>query len=744
MTQNTTDNVASPTFTLSSRDNITLAMGTTADIQVDAMNPVVTILSASAGTLFALTGLVVGGNIQMYVYDPSGNTLYANTVKAGYFAIPLLASTSGNYPLYITSTSSSYVELTPTAVSATSMSIGQFSSGEISIPSTITKDTNLTKADQIPQILAISYSVSKGDEYAFSFTADDILTSAPFSQYSCYIFDVNTNMFGVPWEYLLASTGSGTPQPVVSEALVSGSVYMVLVSQYISKFQYSMGVESAVIPTAPLNTPFLLSLPTPFGMNTQLYEFTISADSIARINYTSPAGTIAPSISKLMPNGTVYTAGGASLGGTTYFQPGAAESNLQYMLYLSKGDYMLSFYSSGTASANMEIDTYPIVNYTSGTSFNMGVHTTQAFAINVSKAFEYQSLNVTLLSQLNASITYQVTVFDVFNRYLNSYVADGSSGSHPGIGNKEINGAWLGDRTTTNTTDPLVGAPPRNPTTRYFSGNESLQEAQFVPTYAGKYFLILDLTNGFNSTTAGINNATRWRFYPNLTVQLEINLSNPNPENIGPGVLDITYLTLDSSSGTGTTSVTLTSPAAGAVSVTRMIGLILTPEVNTWTRITVTITNGTVGTTTNKTARNPIYYERVFDELRYNGTNTFDPDNGLSPKVWQANTYHMVQGTSAPYSVTYIIEFGAFQRQMMIQFLTLGYLNTTAHHTVVSINVSHFSTRVVSGLSPLAGPAPPGPAAPFPVTIVLVIVVVVVVALVVIFLVVRRRSRSRV
>jgi hypothetical protein len=524
---------------------------------------------------------------------------------------------------------------------------------------------------------------------------------------------------------------------VVSKAAATGNVYMILVSQYISRFQYSMGVESATIPTAPLNTPFPLSLPTPFGMQTQLYKFSIADESIVRMNYTSYAGsTIAADISMFAPTGIVYTTDYHNFG-SGYFRSGLAESNYLQSLYMGSGNYLVSFTSGGTSSANVEINTYPITNYTSTATFDMGVHTTKVFAVNIASPFEYQAFNVTLLSQLNASMVYQMSLFDDYNNYLSAYLGDGSAAANPGIGNVHTYGAWRGVRTAQNYTDPNAFGQ------RYFSGNQSLQKVTFVPTYAGRYFLILDFLNGFNTTWAGTSNALRWRFYPNLTVSLKLDISKPDLGTLSPSPRDVTYLTLDSSSGSGSTGVTLTSYPSGIT--TRMIGLKLTPKINTWTRITVTITNGTVGTTSNATPRSTTFYEKLFDRLRY-GVNTFNPNNALTPQIWHDNTYHMVRGTSSPRNVTYIIEFGAYQ-PMMVRFMVAGYFSPpgvgTAAHTVVSISVSHFDTPVISGLTPATGAAPAGPSgAPFPLEIALIVVAVVAVALVVAFVVVKKRSGS--
>jgi hypothetical protein len=168
------------------------------------------------------------------------------------------------------------------------------------------------------------------------------------------------------------------------------------------------------------------------------------------------------------------------------------------------------------------------------------------------------------------------------------------------------------------------------------------------------------------------------------------------------GLDEITYASLDSSSGSGSTSVTYTSAGSNDL---LMVGLKLTPKVNTWTRITVTIINGTSGATSNiTTTRDSTYYEKLVDKIRYgpvgSETNTFNPDN--SPAFFPWRTYYTVFGTSDPQNATYIIEFGALQSETMVRFLIDVYSPPpgpgTAAHTVVSFSVSHYSTPVFSGL----------------------------------------------
>lgn len=716
MTHNTTNNIVSPTITLSSRNNITLGIGVTSEIQVDAINPVVAILGVSpdaVGTLVAYTGLVVGGSVHMYGSDPYGNFYDGGTLTAGYFAEPMMIYAAGFYEIYFTSTTSSYVQMTPTVVSATSMAMGQFTSGEMNIPEQLTQDVLISGEPQPSQIVALSYDVSKGDEYAFSFTANEHLSGPPgpsSSSYICYYIDVGANSYGMSRTGSLGYTGSGTLKPLVSKAVVSGKVYVLLVGNYISRFQYSMGVESATVPTAPLNTPWLLSLPTPLGMTSQLYHFSITSESMVKMNYSNYAGgTLRAEIFKVTPRGTVYTTGLNNFG-SGFFYSGAAETNYLHPLYFDIGDYMVNILaSSGSPTANVEINTYPIENYTAGTAFNLQVGTSKALAFNITSAFEYRAFNVTLLSQLNASINYRMTLFDDYCRELSTFYADGSS-SYRGLGNRKSGGTWQGVSNGQYYVDP--------PTTqKYFNGNKTAQQCQFISTYAGRYFLIVDFRFGYNTTTSGGTNPTRWTFYPGLTVSLKIDLSLP--DLVSQGYYEIKYTTLDSSAGTAGTSVTFT----GAGVTTRLIGLKLTPKINAWTRISVSILNGTAST-----------YELLIDKIRYQSIRTFDYTEALG--LWPA--YKQVTNSYGYQNTTYSIEFGAFTSAMFVQF----YVNLPAGaaHTVVSMNAQPFNTTGISGLSPPTG-APPTAAGPFPVAIAVAIVVIVVVALVVVFIVVKKKSK---
>jgi hypothetical protein len=717
MTHNTTNNIVSPTITLSSRNNITLGIGVTSEIQVDAMNPVVAVLGVSAdavGTLAAYTGLVVGGNVHMYVSDPYGNFIDGGTLSAGYFAEPMLIYAAGYYMIYFTSATSSYVSMTPVIVSATSTAMGQFASGEMNIPEQLTQDALISGEPQPSKIVALSYDVSKGDEYAFSFTANEHLSGPPgpsSSDYICYYFDVGTNVYGMSRTGSLGYTGSGTLQPVVSKAVVSGKVYVVLVGNYISRFQYSMGVESTTIPTAPLNTPWLLTLPTPLLMTSQLYHFSLSNESMVKMNYSSYAGgTMRAEIFKITPTGTVYTTGEYNLG-AGFFYTGAAENNFNYALHLGIGDYMVKFRaSSGTPSANLEINAYPISNYTSGDAFNLQVGASIALAFNITSAFEYRAFNVTLLSHLNASMNYRISLFDDYGRYLNTYYADGNT-ARRGLGNRQSSGTWQGVSNGQYYVDPST-------TQKYFNGNKTAQQCQFFSTYAGRYFLIVDFRYGYNTTTSGLSDLNRWRFYPGLTASLKIDVSQP--DLVSQGFYEIKYVTLDSSAGTAGTSVTFT----GAGATTRLVGLKLTPKINAWTRISVSILNGTRNT-----------YDRLYDKIRYQSIETFDYSESLG--LW--SPYKQVTNSYGFVNTTYTIEFGTFTSAMFVLF----YINLPggASHTVVSMNVQHFNATGISGLTPPTGAPPTGPSAPFPIEIAVVVIVIVVVALVVVFIVVKKRSK---
>jgi hypothetical protein len=738
--QNTTDSIVSPKITLSCRDNISLGIGVASEIQVDALNPVLATFSASSssvGQLMAFTGLITGSDVVISIYDPLGNNYLNMPQPAGYFAYPMKINAPGTFALYFESNASSYVTITPSFLSPTSMTVGQLSTGTMTIPEQLTEDA-LISGDQLPsQIVALSYSVTKGDQYAFAFTVNDLLGAASegkeYSYYTCYCFEVGTDGSGAARVGILGLSVPSMPPavyyPVVSEAVATGTLYVVLVGNYVSRFQYSMGVEPATVPTAPLNTPWDLMLPTPpTNMSSQLYQFSIPSESMVIMNYTdvSNAATIQADILKVTPTGTVYDTGSESLG-SRYFQALPAEFNYYNAMYMGAGNYMLDFYiPSGSAEAYVEINTYPIANFTLGSSLSMGVHTTKALAINVTPAFQFNTFNVTLTSQLNASMTYVMSVFDSQNNILSVYLADGRSllFEHPGLGNKESSGSWGGTSGLHDTVDGLLN----------FGGNESTQINQFVPTYAGRYFIILSFLNGYNTTLDG-SALHPWSHYNNLVMTLKINLSPPDLAAMG--VYEIRYVSLDSSSGSGTTSVTFTSTSAPNV---RLIALALTPEIDTWTRVTVTIINGTDGDISNVTHRTG-NLETLYSILEPNGISTFDPGNYLP--FLPSLTYYMVNG-HAPgrQNATYNIEFGAFTKQMMIAFAPWVYGSGIATHTVVTIKVTHFATQGISGLVPIAGTPPAAASAPFPTTLVIVIAAVVVIALVIVFIVVRKRSGS--
>jgi hypothetical protein len=720
MTHNTTSSVVSPTITLSARDNITLGFGSTSEVQVDVSNVVVATLSVSSNEvnhILAFTGFVSGATITAIIYDASGNYLETGTAAAGYFAFPFLANQQGVYAFYITSTASSYVKATPTVVQTTALAQGQFTSGEIKIPDQPV-NTNLNQNDYQPsQIVALSYSVSAGDDYAYSFTMTEERSTGN-SPYACYYYNAGQLGDGTPYWGTLSSTGTSTIEPLASEAPVSGTVYIVLVANYISRFLYSMGVEPTTVLQAPLNQVFPVSLPTPFGMHRQLYKFNIPAESMMRMNYTGYSGTMYSTLYKEAPSGTVYSTTRVTLSsGSSWIRSGSAESNYAYSLYMSQGNYLLAFDTSGTSAAQIEINTYPIANYTDTSTFSIGAHTTKALAFNVTSAFQWYAFNVTLTSQLNASMTYRLTTFDNYNRYLSAHSADGSGGANHGIGDKKVGGSWQGVGSAAYYVDP-------GPATQLtFNSNKTTQVASFIAPYAGRYFVILDFLNGYNTTTSGANNPNRWTFYKNLAVTLKIDLSKPNLSTLG--LANIKTATLDSSSGTGSTSVVLSTAGLNEISLT------LTPVVNAWTRISVSILNGTRGS-----------FETLFDKARYIAIGPYAAgpyytfDNSETLGFWPA--YRQVANTFGYQNTTYSLEFGTLMPTMGIIFQIT--VPGGAAHTLVSINVQHYATQGFSGLGAMSL-APTYTAAPFPVAIVLVIVVVVVVALVIAFIVVKKKSK---
>jgi hypothetical protein len=718
MTHNITSSVVSPTITLSARDNITLGFGSTSEVQVDVSNVVVATLGVSSNEvnhILAFTGFVSGATITASIYDAGGNYLETGTAAAGYFAFPFLANKQGVYAFYITSTASSYVKATPTVVQTTALALGQFTSGEIKIPDQPV-NTNLNQNDYQPsQIVALSYSVSAGDDYAYSFTMTEERSTGN-SPYACYYYNAGQLGDSTPYWGTLCSTGTSTIEPLASEAPVGGTVYIVLVANYISRFLYSMGVEPATVLQAPLNQVFPVSLPTPFGMHRQLYKFNIPAESMMRMNYTGYSGTMYSTLYKETPDGTVYSTTRVTLSsGSSWIRSGLAESNYAYSLYMSQGNYVLAFDTSGTSAAQIEINTYPIANYTDTSTFSIGVHAAKALAFNITSAFQYYAFNVTLMSQLNASMTYRLTTFDDYNRYLSLYSAVGTSGNR-GLGNREASGTWQGVASGSYNVDPSV-------TTLYFNGNKTSQVASFIAPYAGRYFVILDFLNGYNTTTSGAGDANRWAFYKSLVVSLKIDLSKPSLSTLG--FVDIKTATLDSSSGTGSTSVVLSTAGLNAISLT------LTPVVNAWTRVSVSILNGTRGS-----------FETLFDKARcvvigpYAAGPYYTFDNSETLGFWPA--YKQVANVFGYQNTTYSLEFGTLMSTMGIVFQIT--VPGGAAHSLVSINVQHYATPGFYGLGAMAL-TPTYPSAPFPVAIVLVIVVVVVVALVVVFIVVKKKSK---
>lgn len=740
--KNATDNIVSPTISLTCRDNISLSVGSESDIEVDATSPVVATMdvsSSAVGQLIALTGLVTGSGVDVTGYDPYGNS-FTMAIPAGYYAYPMITEAAGTYAFYFTSSSSSYITLTPTSISATSMSLGQFSTGTMTIPTTLNLDALISGNKQPSQIVALSYAVTKGEQYAFAFTANEELTGVSgeptASSYACYYFDLGTTGYGEARAGILGATGSGTLQPVVSEAVTSGTVYVVLVGNYISRFQYTMGVESATVPTAPLNALWQFALPTPTGMLSQLYTFSIPNESMVIMNYSNyvhPGTPIVATISKITSTGIVYSTTPADLG-SGYLLTGYAQNNYQTAMYMSAGTYMLSLTTASATnppSADLEINAYPIANITSGAPVSIGVGTTEAFAINLASAFQFNALNVSLTTELNASMFYRLSVFDNQNILRATYNANGVA--DPGIGNWLLHsGSWQG----------ITGGPfytyDSGASTRTFAGNKSAQIDQFVNTYAGRYFLLLSFLNGYNDSTPGTA-SNRWQYYENLAMTLDISVSAPPLASVNPvgAVYAIKYLSLDASSGSGSTSWTFTSAATAS---TGLLVLALNTDIDTWTRVSVSIINGSAGGVANGTRSG--HSELIYDTLQY-GINTFDYLNAMP--LLPSLTYYMVHvnhSDGGTVDANYSVEFGAFTKQMMIAFLPLVNASTTSAHTVVSINVSSFPTPGISGLGLEKG-ATPVSSSPVLVAVVLVVVVVVIVALVVVFIVVRKKSGSR-
>jgi hypothetical protein len=725
MTHNDTSNVVSPTITLSDRDNVTLGFGSTTEVSVDATNILAATLqvtSGEVGNIVALTGFVSGGAVTYTIYNPNHVYYGTGTISPGYFAVPFLANNLGTYLIYAQSASNSYVKVTPSLVSTTSLALGQYTSGEINIPAQYSTIGPVPEPEA-SQIVAVSYDVSAGQDYAFSFAFTDNLKTlaSKDSSFFCLYFDVGTYEGGLPVMGGLGQGGSLPIAPIVSTAPISGKVYVVLVVNFISRISYSMGVQPANILTAPLNAAFDVKLPTPSGAQSVLYRFTLPSESMVRLNSSSVSGTMSYYITASSSTGVRYLTGPYTVG-TKYIGSGYAENNYQNTLHLGAGEYVLQLYSSGSTEKQIQINTYSIESYTFGTAFTIGVHTTKAFAVNVTTGFNFESFNVTMLSKdFNRSMTYQIALFDAYNRLVNAFVADGSSASHFGIGNKETGGSWQGVAGGAYYVDP-------GPATQLdFSGNATTRQCVFIPSYAGTYFIVLDFLNAYNATDTGANNAHRWTFANSATEQLRIDLSKPDYSTFSPVVAAVTSVTIDSSTGTGSNTVTLSTTGVNLVMLT------LTPEVNTWTRISISITNGT-------SQRIASYYEQIVDLIRYYGFHpggaapmgnfTFDRTRAL--QLWPAYT---VVGVSPQQNTTYVIEFGALTSTMAIRFLVN---NLGAAHTVVSFSVTHYPTPAFSGLIPPVGPLP---APAFPVAIVVVIVVIVVIALVVLFIVVKKKSK---
>jgi hypothetical protein len=207
-------------------------------------------------------------------------------------------------------------------------------------------------------------------------------------------------------------------------------------------------------------------------------------------------------------------------------------------------------------------------------------------------------------------------------------------------------------------------------------------------------------------------------------VSLKIDLSKPSLSTLG--VVDIKTATLDSSSGTGSTSVVLSTAGLNAISLT------LIPVVNAWTRISVSILNGTRGS-----------FETLFDKARcivigpYAAGPYYTFDNSETLGFWPA--YKQVVNAFGYQNTTYSLEFGTLMPTMGILFLIT--VPGGAAHTLVSINVQHYATPGFSGLG-ATSVTPPVLGVPAIVIIGIVVAVVVVAAIVIIYVIVKKRSGS--
>jgi hypothetical protein len=731
MTRNYSSTQVSPTYTLSAKGNITLGFNSTTEIQVSALNVVLATLnitSAENQRLVALTGNCTGATVNYYVFDPRNNLVSDGSINPATgpcFAFPFLVNMNGSYSVRFRSTGSSYVKLVPILVKPTSLTIGEFATGEIKVPHNVDNLQVIPNYEPV-KIVAVSYDVSPGQEYAFSLSLGSVKT--PTATYSCRYFDVASDQYGVPVSGVLTNG----QQPVVYKAPIAGKVYIVLTGSSFSWFDYSIGVDEATISTATLNAPFRVDLPTDLGMTTQMYKFNLTSESMVRLNYTlaTYAPTLYSQILKYTPDGTLYKTqrlaiGTGSIASPPYswLRPGATENNPEYALHLDAGEYILNFsMNTGTPGALVEVNTYPIHNYSSGTSFDLSVHGSIALAINASQEFDFYAFNVTLLSADNVSMQYKTVLIDDYNRFINAFYGNGTVLARAGIGNKEVNGVWQGTPPTgwyTRYVDP-TGQPA-------FSGNKSSQISPFISSYAGRYFLILDCLQTYNTTTDGTVGA-HWAIYKDATVTLKIDLSRADLTAHN----DFQRVTLNSSSGTGSTSVNLKNG-----SLSDLIFLVLTTKVNTWTRISISIVNGTSSANPHPAlTRQSSRYEYVYDRIRYTyqGTQTFDPGNslGILKPVYTEVAF------GSYYNTTYVIEFGALRPTMMISFLID--VPSGATGGLVTFSVNHYNTSAFSGLAPIAHAAPSAGAGAFLLEIGLIVGVAVAAALVVIFIVVKKKS----
>jgi hypothetical protein len=200
-------------------------------------------------------------------------------------------------------------------------------------------------------------------------------------------------------------------------------------------------------------------------------------------------------------------------------------------------------------------------------------------------------------------------------------------------------------------------------------------------------------------------------------LSIRIDLSKPSLAYYS--ATDMKIVSLDTTSGSGSTQVVLTTNGVN------VILLNLTDKVYTWTRISVSTINGSRWT-----------WETVIDRIRFDDTvGTFDRSDALG--FWPAPK--TVTNTWGKDNQTYILEFGTVMPTTEIGFYIV---EETAAHTIVSFNVQHFNTTAFFGLGAVSvtpAVAPGGISST--VVLVIIIAVVAVVVIIVIYLIVRKRSK---